>query len=91
MSLIAKEYAKAFGLDPDGKEQRLKVEVGPGITVDSPVIVADMIMDGDLGQPFMSQYVITLDLSRSRMWIAPAPPVPAIALSESGQSRDRKP
>jgi len=28
-----------------------------------------MIMDGNLGQPFMSQYVITFDLANGRMWI----------------------
>jgi hypothetical protein len=33
------------------KEQRLKYEVAPGVLVDSPVLVADMIMDGNLGQP----------------------------------------
>jgi hypothetical protein len=70
VSLISKEYAKAFALDPAAKEQQLKFEVAPGVPVDSPVIVTDMIMDGNLGQPFMSRYVITFDLARSRMWIA---------------------
>jgi hypothetical protein len=36
----------------------------------SPVVVTDMIMDGNLGQPFMSQYVITFDLVNGRLWIA---------------------
>jgi len=27
-------------------------------------------MDGNLGQPFMSQYVITMDLARGRVWFA---------------------
>jgi predicted aspartyl protease len=70
VSLIAKEYARIFGLDPDVKEQRLKYEVAPGIAVDSPVMVTDMIMDGNLGQPFMSNYVITLDLRQGRLWAA---------------------
>jgi hypothetical protein len=72
VSLIAKEYAKIFGLDPDAKEQRLKFEVAPGITIDSPVMVADLIMDGDLGQPFLSQYVVTMDLAQGRLWIGKA-------------------
>jgi hypothetical protein len=70
VSLIAKEYAEAFGLDPNGKELRLKFDIVPGVTVDSPALVTDMIMDGNLGQPFMSQYLITFDLANSRMWIA---------------------
>jgi hypothetical protein len=70
VSLIAKDHAPIFGLDPNAKEQRLKVELAPGISVDSPVLVTDMIMDGNLGQPFMSKHVITLDLARGRVWIA---------------------
>lgn len=72
VSLISKEYAKVFGLDPEVKEQRLRYEVAPGVAVDSPVMVADMIMDGNLGQPFMSQYVITLDLAGGRLWLSKA-------------------
>jgi hypothetical protein len=71
VSLIAKDYAAAFGLDANAKDQRLRLDVAPGISVDSPVIVTDMIMDGNLGQPFMSRYMITLDLARSRAWLAP--------------------
>jgi len=70
VSLIAKEYAGAFRLDPGGKEQRLQYDIAPGVHVDSPVLVTDMIMDGNLGQPFMSRYVMTMDLARSRLWVA---------------------
>ena len=69
VSLVAKEYGAAFGLQPDVKDQRLKHTIAPGIEVDSPVIVTDMIMDGNLGQPFMSKHVITFDLAGSRLWI----------------------
>ena len=72
VSLISKEYAGVFGLDPNIKEQRLKYEAAPGVPIDSPVLVTDMIMDGNLGQPFMSQYVITFDLAHGRMWLAKA-------------------
>jgi len=70
VSLIAKDYAKVFGLDPNGKEQRLKYQIAPDVMVDSPVLVTEMIMDGNLGQPFMSQYVMTLDLAHGRLWVA---------------------
>lgn len=69
VSLIARDYASAFGLDSTTKMgQNLKVDIAPGVSVDSPVMIADMIMDGNLGQPFMSQYVLTFDLDRGRMW-----------------------
>ncbi|HZN01444.1 MAG TPA: aspartyl protease family protein [Pyrinomonadaceae bacterium] len=72
VSLISKDHAKLFGLDPEAKEQRFKYEIAPGVPVDSPVVVTDMIMDGNLGQPFMSQYVITFDLANGRLWLARA-------------------
>ena len=72
VSLISKDHARFFGLDPERKEQRLKYEVAPGLPIDSPVVVTEMIMDGNLGQPFMSQYVITFDLAKGRLWIAKA-------------------
>ena len=73
VSLISKEYADVFGLSPTEHDQHLTYQIAPGIRVDSPVIVTDMIMDGNLGQPFMSRYLISLDLARSRAWFAPAP------------------
>lgn len=72
VSLIARDYAELFGLKPDGGEQRLDYELAPGIRADSPVVVTDMIMDGNLGQPFLSRHVVTLDLAQGRAWIAPA-------------------
>ena len=69
VSLIARDYADAFGLDSTKKMgQQLRVDVVPGVSVDSPVMIADMIMDGNLGQPFMSQYVLTLDIAHGRLW-----------------------
>jgi hypothetical protein len=70
VSLIAKDFARFFGLDPAVKEQRLKFQIAEGVDVDSPVMVTDMILDGNLGQPFLSRYVVTLDLAASRMWVA---------------------
>lgn len=69
VSLISKDHAKLFGLDPNGKEQQLKFDAASGVPIDSPVLVTDMIMDGNLGQPFMSQYVITFDLAQGRLWV----------------------
>ena len=69
ISLISTDYAKLFGLDPNRKEQRLQFDAAPGVPIDSPVLVTDMIMDGNLGQPFMSQYVITFDLAQGRLWV----------------------
>ena len=72
VSLISKDHAKLFGLDPNKKEQQLKFDAAPGVPIDSPVVLADMIMDGNLGQPFMSRYVITFDLAQGRLWLTKA-------------------
>ena len=72
VSLIARDYADAFGLDTTKMGQQLRVDIAPGVSVDSPVMIADMIMDGNLGQPFMSQYVLTMDIGRGRLWAAKA-------------------
>ena len=54
-----------------GKVGRLKHLAAPGIPIVSPIMVTDLIMDGNLGQPFLSQYVVTLDLAVSRLWLTP--------------------
>lgn len=72
VSLISKDHARLFGLDPNKKEQQLKLNAAPGVPIDSPVLVTDLIMDGNLGQPFMSQYVITIDLAQGRLWLTKA-------------------
>lgn len=72
VSLIASDYAPWFGLAEGDRPQRLRFAIAPGIDVDSPVLVADMAMDGNLGQPFLSRHLVTLDLAHGRMWMAPA-------------------
>lgn len=69
VSLISKEYAATFGLDPAKKEQQLNFPISQNVTIGGPVMVTDMIMDGNLGQPFLAQYLVTLDLKNGRMWI----------------------
>jgi predicted aspartyl protease len=69
VSLISTEYAPSVGLDPNKKEQQLNFQLSPDVIIGGPVMVTDMIMDGNLGQPFLSKYIVTLDLLRGRMWI----------------------
>ena len=68
VSLIAKEYAVSVGLDPNKKEQQIDFKLSPEFVISGPVFVTDLIMDGNLGQPFLSQYIITLDLKNGRVW-----------------------
>jgi len=70
VSLIAKEYASSLGLDPNKKEQEINFRLSPEVAITGPVFVADLIMDGNLGRPFLSNYIVTLDLNTGRIWIA---------------------
>jgi len=69
VSLIAKDYARSFGLDPELKEQKLNFPLSTEIQIGGAVMVTDLIMDGNLGQPFLSQHLVTLDLRNGRFWI----------------------
>lgn len=69
VSLISKEYAASFGLGPEERGQSLDFSIAPNIKISGPVMVTEMIMDGNLGQPFLANFVITLDLKNSRAWL----------------------
>jgi len=85
--LIAKPYAAGFGFDPDEGPRMGSFPIGAGIAAEGLVIPADITLDGNLGMPFLKDYIVTLDLARGRVWlqrntVAPpsgmgaAPPLP---------------
>lgn len=69
--LVSRPYATLFGLDPgaDGPQQA-NFPVGPGLQARGSAFAPDMILDGNLGMPFLHDKVITLDLQTGRLWIA---------------------
>lgn len=75
--LVSKAYAALFGLDPDAKDPVPgKFEVAPGITAQGIVLVKDLNIDGNLGMPFLKDWVVTLDLAAGRMWLQPTRATP---------------
>lgn len=76
--LIGKTYAASFGFDPDKGPRLGSFEVSPGITASGLVMPANITLDGNLGMPFLKDYLVTLDLRHGRVWLArnpvPAPP-----------------
>jgi len=73
--LVSKPYAGLFGLDPKAEgPQRADFPVAPGLRAQGPAFAPDMILDGNLGMPFLRDKVITLDLRTGRLWLASAPP-----------------
>lgn len=72
--LVSKHVAPLLGLDltKGDKPQPASFELlGGAAKVEGDTWVPDMIIDGNLGMPFLTKWIITLDLERSRMWLSP--------------------
>jgi len=80
--LVGKTYARALGFDPDGGPVPGKLAVGHGITAQGLIFPAGITLDGNLGMPFLKDYLVTLDLERGRVWLArnPTPPPPGMGV-----------
>jgi hypothetical protein len=73
--LVSKPYASLVGLDSTAAgPQHAEFEVVPGVrVVTDHAFTPDMIIDGNLGMPFLRRWLLTLDLATGRGWIAPNP------------------
>ncbi|MBY0504450.1 MAG: hypothetical protein K2X03_11100 [Bryobacteraceae bacterium] len=69
--LVSKPYASLFGLDP-AKEGRQTVDfpLGAGFHAKGAAFTPDMIIDGNIGMPFLQSVVVTLDLPGGRLWLS---------------------
>lgn len=74
--LIAKPYAAAFGFDPDKGPRIGSFDIGKGLAASGFVMPAGITLDGNLGMPFLKDYLVTLDLAAGRVWLARNPVKP---------------
>ena len=74
--LIGKPYAASFGFDHAQGPRLGTIPIGRGVVASGFVMPADIILDGNLGMPFLKDFLVTLDLAQGRIWLAPNP-VPA--------------
>ncbi|MES2096039.1 MAG: hypothetical protein V4459_04715 [Pseudomonadota bacterium] len=85
--LVSKPVAALLGMDPanDGKQPADFAVVGDIRATTADAFSPDMIMDGNLGMPFLRNWVVTLDLANGLAWIGkPATaPTPAIPLEQA--------
>ena len=69
--LVSKPYAALFKLDPAQEgPQAVDFALGAGnLRVAGRAFTPDMIIDGNIGMPFLKDVVLTLDLAAGRLWI----------------------
>lgn len=68
--LVSKPYAALFGLDPEAQgPQRGAFDIAPGIRAEGLMFTPDLTIDGNIGMPFLKDWVVTLDLAEGRLWI----------------------
>ena len=77
--ILGKHIAAELGLDPEAKGgQPLELALVGGPKISGKAGIEDMILDGNIGEPVLKTWIVTLDLANERAWIAPAsPPVAA--------------
>ena len=69
--LVSKVYAKYFGLDPDQEgPQQGDFAVSKDFRAQGMAFTPDMILDGNIGMPFLKDKVVTFDLKDGRLWVA---------------------
>ncbi|MBB5712333.1 hypothetical protein [Sphingomonas xinjiangensis] len=72
--LVGKHVAEFVGLDPNKQtKQRARFAIADGVEVQTAdAFTPDIILDGNLGMPFLKNWIITLDLRRGLAWVAAA-------------------
>lgn len=77
--LVSKPVAALVGLDSAvAGRQTADFALAEGIRVRTAhAFTPDLIMDGNLGMPFLREWVVTLDLQAGLGWIAPAEAAPS--------------
>jgi hypothetical protein len=85
--LVSKPYAAQFGLDPAAKEpQPVRIPLADGIVAEGLAFTPEMNIDGNLGMPFLKDWIVTLDLAAGRMWLRrnPVAPPPGMGVPPTG-------
>jgi hypothetical protein len=71
--LVNKVYARLFGLNSSTEgPQKVSFELAKGLTVEGDAFAPDMVIDGNIGMPFLKKTVATFDLVSGRVWLAAA-------------------
>lgn len=67
--LVSRAVAAELGLDPSrDRPQPGRVRLAGGVDVVGDFFVPDLVLDGNLGMPFLATRPITIDLAHARVW-----------------------
>lgn len=73
--LVSESYATLFGLDPTKERpQEADFPVAGAMRAKGLASTPNMILDGNLGMPFLRSKVVTFDLANGRTWISEPTP-----------------
>lgn len=88
--LVSKPYAALFGLDPAAAgPQPADLEIAPGIRARGTAFTPDLTIDGNLGMPFLKDWILTLDLGQRRAWLQPTKATPPPGMGAPPPSKPR--
>ena len=78
--LVSKPVAELVGMSPtlEGKQRADFAVIDDVRATTDDAFTPDMIMDGNLGMPFLRNWVVTLDLDHARAWIGRSPKAPVV-------------
>ena len=75
--LVSRAFASQFGFDPEAKAPvQGTIPVAPGIDARGLVMLPEMNIDGNLGMPFLKDWIVTVDLAAGRLWMQPTHATP---------------
>jgi hypothetical protein len=70
---LGSHVVSALSLDPSKKHgQALNATLAGGVPLQGTVDIKDIIFDGNIGAPVIANWIVTMDLAKERLWIAPA-------------------
>jgi hypothetical protein len=73
--VVADWLADEFGLDPKKKDaQPIRFQLANGLKGEGRGHARNLIVDGNLGSPFLRNWIVTFDLPRGRAWFSPTQP-----------------
>jgi hypothetical protein len=68
--LVSRPLLPLVGLKERGNTpQQGSIRIAPGVTATGLIFSPDLVIDGNLGMPFLKDWVVTLDLNKGGVWL----------------------